>query len=59
MYTCKIGLKKSLCVYVCAVLEGMYTCKTGNFGKETFSILENETFCLCLCCCIGYVHTSD
>ena len=28
------------------VLEGMYTCKTGNF--------YNEPFCLCFFCCIWY-----
>ena len=38
----------SLCVYVYVVVEGMYTYKTGNFG--------NETFCVCLFCCRGYVH---
>ena len=38
----------SLCVYVCVIIEGIYTCKTGNFG--------NEPFCLCLCCCRGHVH---
>ena len=26
--------KTSLFVYVCVVVEGMYTCKNGNFGKE-------------------------
>ena len=41
-------METGLCVYVSVVLEGMYTCKTGNFG--------NEPLCLCLCCCIGYVH---
>ena len=32
-------LATSLCVFVCVVVDGMYTCKTGNFGKYT----------LCLC----------
>ena len=43
-------LEKILCVYVCVVVEGMYTCKTVNFG--------NEPLCLCLCFCRGCVHTS-
>ena len=29
-----------VCVYVCVVVDGMYKCKTGNFG--------NEPLCLCL-----------
>ena len=37
--------------YFCVVVEGMYTCKTGNFG--------NKHLCLCLCCCRGYVHMYD
>ena len=40
-----------LCVYVCVGVEGMYTYKTGHFG--------NNDFCLCLCCCIGYIHMYD
>ena len=36
------------CVYVCVVVEGLYTCNNGNFG--------NKHFCLFLCCCIGHVH---
>ena len=40
-----------LCVYVCVVLEGMYKCKTEHF--------VNESFCLCLFCCRGYVHMQD
>ena len=35
------------CVYVSAVVEGIYTCNTGNVGKEAL--------CLCLCCCRGHV----
>ena len=41
-------LAMSLCLYVCVVVEGMYTFKTRNFYKVTF--------CLCLCCCRGYVN---
>ena len=26
----------SLCEYFCVVVEGMYTCKTENFGKQAF-----------------------
>ena len=44
-------VETSLCVYVCVVVEGMYTCKTGHFG--------NDTLCLFLCCCRGYVHMQD
>ena len=40
-----------ICVYVFAVLEGMFTCDTGNF-------VNNPLF-LCLCCCRGYVHMQD
>ena len=29
-------------VYICVVVQGVYTCKTGHFG--------NETLCVCLCC---------
>ena len=48
-YTCKLGsLATSLCFYGCVVVEVMYTCHTDNFGIDTF--------CLCLCCFIGYVH---
>ena len=36
------------CVYFCAVVEGMYTCNTGNFG--------NEPLCLCLGSCRWYVQ---
>ena len=41
-------LAKSLCVYVCVVVESMYTCETGNFSKDTSY--------LCFGCCRGYVH---
>ena len=41
-------LEKRLLVYVSVVVEGMYTCKTGNFG--------NNPLCLCLGCCRGYVN---
>ena len=37
-----------LCVYVNVVVEGMYICNTGNF--------VNKLFCLCFCCCIGYLY---
>ena len=26
----------SLCVYLCAVVEGLYTCKVWNFGEQAF-----------------------
>ena len=42
------NLEMGLCVYVCVVVEGMYTYKTGHFG--------NNNKCLFLCFCIGYVH---
>ena len=38
-------------VYICVVVEDMYTCKTGNFG--------NEPLFLCLCFCRGHVHMQD
>ena len=38
----------ALCVYVCVVVEGMYTCTAGNFGIKCL--------CSCLCCCRGYVR---
>ena len=41
-------LATSLCVYVCVVVEGMYTCNTGHFG--------NETLYLFFCYSRGYVH---
>ena len=41
-------LETILCVYVCVCVEGMKTCKTGNYG--------NKPFCLCLFCYRGYVH---
>ena len=44
-------LAMSLCVYVCIVVEDMYTCTAGNFGIKCL--------CLCLCCCIWCVHTYD
>ena len=40
-----------LSVYVCVVVEGMYTFNTGNFG--------NKPLCLCQYFCIGYVHKLD
>ena len=40
-----------MCVYICVVLEGMYTWKTGYF--------VNNPLCLCLCCCIQYVKVQD
>ena len=38
----------TICVYVCAVVEGINTGKYGNCGKEPF--------CLCNFYCKGYVH---
>ena len=32
-------LEMSLCFYVCVVVEGMYTCKTGNFCKRAFKFM--------------------
>ena len=40
-------METSLCVKVCVIVEGMYTCNNGNF--------DNEPLCLYLCCCRGYV----
>ena len=37
-----------LCVYVCVVVKGIYTYNIGHFG--------NNWLCLCMCCCIRYVH---
>ena len=37
-----------LLVYVCVLVEGMYTCKADNSG--------NNTSCLYLFFCRGYVH---
>ena len=42
-----VVLAKSTYIYVCVFVEGMYTCKTWNFGKECL--------CLCFCCCKGYI----
>ena len=41
-------LEMSSCVYVCVVVEGMYTCKNCHF--------VNKPLCLFFCFCIGYVH---
>ena len=41
-------LERGLFVYVCVIVEGMYTYKTGHFGKETL--------CLYFCCCRVYIH---
>ena len=35
-------------MYVCFVVEGMYTYKTENF--------VNEPLCVCLCYYRGYIH---
>ena len=44
-----LGIFESrLFVYAYVVVDVMYKCKSGNFG--------NETLCLCLYCCRGYVH---
>ena len=60
-----------LCVYVGDVVEGIYTCKTLNFGKSvhvyvcilvegmyTFKNCHsvNNTLCFCFCWCRGYVN---
>ena len=45
MHVRRIMFATGICVYVCIGVEGMYTCKTGNFG-----------LCLCLCYCRGYIH---
>ena len=42
------SLAPSIFVYVCVVIENIYTCNTGYFGYEPLF--------LCLCCCTGYVH---
>ena len=44
-------LETSLGVYDSVVVQGMYTCKTGNFG--------NGPLCLCQCCCRGYVNMQE
>ena len=47
----KLGIFETiLCIYVCDVIEGMYTCNTLHH--------VNIHLCLCLCCCRGYVTTS-
>ena len=47
----KLGnLALSRCVYVCVVVECMYTCKTGISCNKPLCL------CLCFCCCKGYVH---
>ena len=59
-------------VHVWVVVEGMHTCKTGNFGNEPFCVyvcvvvedmytyktgnFGNGNLCLCLCCCRGYLE---
>ena len=65
-------LEMSLCVYVCVVAEGMYTCKTGHFVNLAFvfmfvflytlcthvrlGISGIEPLCLCFWCSIGYLY---
>ena len=39
--------KTIICVYVCVVVECIYTCKTEDVG--------NNPLCWCLCCFRGYV----
>ena len=53
MYTCKTGnfTYKHLFFNVCVVVEGIYTCNTGHFGKNPL--------CLCIYFCSGYVHMYD
>ena len=41
-------LETRLCVYIYAVLEGIYKCETEGFC--------DKPLCLCLCFCRGYVH---
>ena len=31
-------LEKRFFVYICVGVEGMYTCKTGNFGRNPFCL---------------------
>ena len=52
MITCKTWcFSMSLCVYVCGVVEGMYTCETGTFFYEQMYLF--------LCCCWRYIHIQD
>ena len=46
MYDWEFWQQAFVC-YVYVVVDGMETCKTGNFG--------NNCLCLSLCCCRGYV----
>ena len=46
-----VNLAMRLCVYVCVVIEDMYTFKTGSFIKEPL--------CLCCCCCRKYVDIQE
>ena len=48
-------LATSLCVYVCVVVEGIYTCIEGMYRCDAGNF-GNKTLCLCLCWCKGYVH---
>ena len=64
-----------LCVYVCVVVEGKYTCKTGIWGfynnlLSFFVVVEgvytfksgnfgNEPFCFGFFCCRGYAKMLD
>ena len=48
----RLGLfSKSLCFYLCVVIESLYTFEDGHFG--------NKPLCLYLCCCGEYVHRLD
>ena len=41
-------LATRMCVHVCVVIEGTYTCNTGHF--------LNANFCFCLLCCLEYLQ---
>ena len=47
-YVRLVILETIRCVYVCFVVEGVYTFKTSHFGDDHFYS--------CLCCKRGYVH---
>ena len=65
-------LEMSGCFYVCVVVEGIYTCKSGHFVNLAFvfmfvllyrlcthvrlGISGIEPLCLCFWCCGGYLY---
>ena len=70
MFTCKTETFDKL-IYLCYVVQGIYTCKTGNLVMNlnyfTCAVVEgmykcmtvqygNEPLRFYLCCCTGYVH---